>query len=249
MDKCDYAMVECPNKCREAYLLRKDLTQHITRKCHNREYECLDCHIKDAYRVITGPHQYVCERKKVECTNKDCDCVLERRLVQDHVAQDCDYTEVSCKYALLGCEKKMIRKDIKTHEADNDGHMCLALTSITDLKNRVLVLESQSRVKSLATIKVSNYSAMRRNNAEYLSTPFFTSPTGYCMRLSVYSSGCMREKDANVGVVLQVLEGPFDSELPWPLTGKFKVELLNQLENKNHCIKLINFAADDDCSQ
>ena len=55
----------------------------------------------------------------MECTNKECDCFLECRLVQDHVAQDCDYTEVSCKYALLGCEKKMIRKDIKKHDKDH----------------------------------------------------------------------------------------------------------------------------------
>ena len=112
--------------------------------CSEREYECPDCSMKDVYRVITGPHQDVCERKKVKC-EKECDCILERRLVQDHVAQDCDYTEVSCKYALLGCKKKMIHKDMKKHEEDHGEHLSLALKSIVDFKVLVFQLQANER--------------------------------------------------------------------------------------------------------
>ena len=240
LDKCNYAMVECPNKCGDN-LLRKDILFHLVQLCSGRQYKCPDCSMKDVYRVINGPHQDVCERKKVECENKKCDCILERRLVQDHVAQDCDYTEVSCKYALLGCEKKMIRKDMKKHEEDHEGHLSLALKSIVDLNSKVLGLQSQAKGGKLATVKLSDYSYKKRNDIMYRSEPFFTSPSGYKMELQVYTNGCGASSGTHLSVFLRVLRGPFDSQLSWPLLGKFRMELLNQLEDNNHHAGTVKF--------
>jgi len=119
MDEGGCVLVTCPNKCGEDNILKKDLQHHLSQVCSKREFECPDFQKKDVYRVITGPHQDVCERKKVKC-----ECVLERRLVRDHVAQYCDYTEECCKHASLGCEEKMIHRDIKEHEEDQ-GDTCL----------------------------------------------------------------------------------------------------------------------------
>ena len=241
MDKCDYAVVECPNACHEDNLLRKDLQHHIAQLCSEREYECPDCSMKDVYRVITCPHQDVCERKKVKCENKECDCILERRLVQDHVAQDCDYTEVSCMYALLGCKKKTIRKDMKKHEEDHEGHLSLALKSIVDLNTKVLRLQWQVEKGALTFVKVSDCSYKRRNNITYISEPFFTSPGGYRMELWVFTNGRGGGSGTHLSIFLHILEGPFDSQLSWPLLATFKLELLNQLEDKNHYALSLKF--------
>ena len=64
---------------------------------------------------------------------------------------------MSCKYALLGCEKKIIRKDMKKHEEDHEGHLSLALKSIIDLNNKVLRLQWQVE-GGVSTFKVSGYS-------------------------------------------------------------------------------------------
>ena len=241
LDMCSYAMVECPNECHEDNLLRKDLQHHMAQLCSEREYDCPDCSMKDVYRVITGPHQDVCERKKVACENKDCDCVLERRLVQDHVDQDCDYTEVSCKYALLGCENKIIRKDMKKHEEDHEAHLFLALKSIVDLNTKVLRLQWQVEKGALALVKVSDYSYKRRNDIRYSSEPFFTNPSGYKMELWVRANGYGDASGTHLTVFLHILEGPFDSQLSWPLLATFKVELRNQLEDKNHHAASVKF--------
>ena len=248
LGKCDYSVVDCPNDCHEDNLLRKDVQNHMAQLCSEREYKCPDCSMKDAYRVITGPHQDTCERKKVECENKKCDCILERRLVEDHVAQDCDYTEVSCKNALLGCEKKMIRKDMKKHEEDHEGHLSLALKLIVDLNSKVLVLHSQGNKGKLASIKVSNYSCKKRNNIKYKSESFFTSPSGYKMELQVYTNGDREVLGTHLSTYLYVIEGPFDSQLSWPLLGTFKLELLNQLEDNNHHVASWKFI-DNECSR
>ena len=241
MDKCDYSVVTCPNDCYDGNLLKKDLRHHTAELCSQRKYECPVCSMKDMYRVITGPHQDMCERKKVKCENKECDCILERRLVQDHVAQDCDYTEVSCKYALLGCEKKMIRKDMKKHEEDHEGHLSLALKSIVDLNSKVLVLQSQANKGKLASIKVSGYCYKKKNEIKFISESFFTSPNGYKMELWVCANGDGQGSGTHLSVFLRVRKGPFDSQLSWPILGRFKVSLLNQLDDNHHHARFVKF--------
>ena len=247
LDECDYTTVECPYECDED-ILRKDILYHMAQLCSERGYECPDCHERDTYQVITGPHEDECEMKMVKCANNECDCVLERRLVQDHIAQDCDYTEVSCKYALLGCEKKTIRKDMKKHEEDHEGHLSLALKSIVDLNSKVLALQSQAEGGKLASIKVSDYRYKKRNKEMFESEPFFTSPSGYKMELWVYTNGNGDGSGTHLSVFLHILEGPFDSQLSWPLLGTFKCELLNQLEDNNHFANTLTFIGNNESS-
>ena len=243
LDMCSYAVVECPKECHEDNLLRKDLQHHIAKRCSEREYKCPDCSMKDVYRVITGPHQDVCERKKVKCENKKCGFILERRLLQVHVAHCCDYTEVRCKYALLGCKKKMICKDMKKHEEDHEGHLSLALKSIVNLK--VFVLQSQAKGKKLASVKVSDYSYKKRNSILYKPEPFFTSPNGYKMQLWVFTNGFENGSGSHLSVILCILEGPFDSQLSWPLLATFKIVLLNQLEDYHHRAASVKYIDND----
>ncbi len=58
---------------------------------------------------------------------------IERGRVQDHVASECVYTIVSCKYSNIGCTEKMKRKDMKDHEEDNKVYLHLSLEKIHEL--------------------------------------------------------------------------------------------------------------------
>ena len=103
MTKCDFTMTPCPDGCKDANeviikYFRKELEEHVSSECPGREYQCQDCGLKDKYRVITGPHEDECEKKMVSCLNKECDSILERGCVQEHVQLSCNYTEVSCEY-------------------------------------------------------------------------------------------------------------------------------------------------------
>ena len=140
--KCDFTMTPCPDGCKDANeviikYFRKELEEHVSSECPGREYQCQDCGLKDKYRVITGLHEDECEKKMVSCVNKDCDSVLERGCVQEHVQLSCNYTEVSCEYASLGCGEKRIRLEMKAHEKDHKHHLSLATNKITELNRRV----------------------------------------------------------------------------------------------------------------
>ena len=59
-----------------------------------------------------------------------------------HVNYKCEYyTEVSCKYANIGCEVKLKRKDMKTHE-DDKIHLHLALGAVVELTDTMVKLNN-----------------------------------------------------------------------------------------------------------
>ena len=247
MTKCNFTLVPCPNECKNECILRKDLPAHLSDLCPERKYQCQDCGMKDKYRVITGPHEDECEKKMVSCVNKECDSIVERGCVQEHVRLSCNYTEVSCKYASVGCGEKKIRKEIKVHEEDDKLHLSLALSQITELTRRVFRLENQSSLSEgglQVTFMVPKYSYKRRNNSSHVSEPFYTSLTGYKMYLEVYANGYSSGKESHLSVFLKILHGPHDDQLDWPLKGTFIIELLNQLEDKNHQRRTIDYPGD-----
>ena len=49
-----------------------------------------------------------------------------------------------------------------------------------------------------------------------------------------------------MSVFIYILKGDHDDNLKWPFIGIVKIELLNQLEDKNHHLKTVPFNKEDD---
>ena len=100
--------------------------------------------------------------------------------------QSCDYSEVYCKYASIGCEEKIIRKEIKEHENNTEHHLPIALNKITEL-NIMMAKKASSgswlgsfrEVGQQTTFKLAKYSEKEAYSLKYCFELFFTSPTGY----------------------------------------------------------------------
>ena len=238
--RCGFTLVRCPNGC-NLCLLQKDLFIHLPLQCLEREYICKECGIIDKYRVISGPHELACLKKIVICPNSGCGAFLQRGLVQGHMQQSCDYSEVYCRYASIGCEEKMIRKEIIEHEDNTEHHFPIALNKILEL-NIMMAKKSYSgsRFGSFGeggqqiTFKLAKYSEEKACSLEYCFEPFFTSPTGYKICFFIYLNGGGEGVGTHISVFIKILHGPYDDQLEWPFCGVFKVELLNQLADCNH---------------
>ena len=61
------------------------------------------------------------------------------------------------------------------------------------------------------------------------------------MSLYVYANGFGNGKDTHVSCFICLMSGEYDDILEWPFQGEVTVELLNQLEDKNHCKYTIGF--------
>ena len=145
MAVCQFTPVPCPKQCEDTILLlRKDLDYHINNECPNRDCECEYCGVMGTYANITRIHYALCKEKVVPCHNEGCTQTMKRRMIDDHVEDDCEYTEVSCKYANIGCEVKLKRKGMKTHEEDDKIHLHLALDAVVKLNDKNVQLHDTS---------------------------------------------------------------------------------------------------------
>jgi TNF receptor-associated factor 4 len=81
--------------------------------------------------------------------------------------------------------------------------------------------------------KLDEFTAKKRSNSVWCSRGFYSSPGGFKLRLCVYANGIGDGKHTHVSLFIHFINGKYDDILEWS-DDEVTVELLNQLENKNH---------------
>ncbi len=246
LQSCDYALLPCTNQCKKTNdqivkILKKKLEDHLTNYCPRRQYKCLHCQETGEYQERTT-HLETCPKIEVPCPNNGCRDKIARCNVKAHRSR-CEYEPVSCKYAEVGCKVRPLRKDLKKHEEDVQLHLRVTTEAVLELKKmNHHLLKSTSTVPR--TIRLTNYQKHKSDKDSFYSPPFYTSYTGYKMCLRVDANDEGDGEGTRVAVFAYLMKGDNDDSLSWPFTGTFTIELLNQLEDKNHHKKTITFPAD-----
>ena len=96
----------------------------------------------------------------------------------------------------------------------------------------------------LITFKVTEFGKKKANNEVFYSESFY-STCGYNIRIAVYPNGYGDGKGTHVSLLAYIVDGMYDNQLQWPFIGTVKVELLNQLEDKNHNYATLSFYKED----
>ena len=249
IDNCEYTMVDCPNGCEVEQLVKKDLDVHLESECLKRDYECPYCEEEGVYDEMITTHLEECPYVEIECPNLGCEKEIPRCEISIHQFY-CDYEPVSCKYAEVGCEEKLLRKDIKKHEEDVQLHFQMTLEKVLELNKLVVKLDSQLQAKNqqitILAMKIHNSFKFKvrrfQFRREFQSPSFYSSHDGYkmCVKMSKKDSG----DGTHVSVYTYLLKGDNDNYLTWPFTGTITIELLNQLEDKNHHKMIVPFKAE-----
>ena len=94
--------------------------------------------------------------------------------------------------------------------------------------------------------KLSGFTDKRDSKKAWYSPTFYTSPGGYLMALRVDVSGDA-SNESSIACYLCLMAGEYDHALEWPFSGIATIELLNQLEDKNH--KTYELVFDDELPQ
>ena len=238
---CEYLLLRCTNECmennKEVRILRRDLDQHLEYKCPNRQYQCPHCKDTGRYCDISTTHLDTCPKVKISCPNTECKVILARCDISAH-RSTCQFEKVPCKYAGIGCEEKLPRKDLQPHESNDTFHLHLAIETINE----------QQVKKRLCTFKFSEFSQYKFSEQEWYSPPFYTRPGSYKMCIRVNANGNDEGAGTHVSVYAYLMKGKNDDNLPWPFTGEVTITLLNQLEDKNHHSGTMSFPPDSDIS-
>jgi TNF receptor-associated factor 4 len=146
-----------------------------------------------------------------------------------------------------------LRKDLAKHESDSEQHLQLAIDAIhqqqeINRKQENILARLQSREMPMK-YKFTEYNRIKTADIPIFSPPFYTSPGGYKTCICVYANGQNSGKGTHISLYAFLMRGGNDDYLPWPFTGRVTVELLNQLENKNHHCEDITFPSDNKASQ
>ena len=258
LDGCEYTFVPCPNECDVEYLAKKDLELHLKSECLRREYECPYCEEEGEYEEMTTTHLEECDEFEIECPNLGCEGMIPRWKLHTH-RSTCDSQPVSCKYTKVGCEERPLRKDLKKHEEDSQLHLQMTMDRVLELNAKVAKLDLQlcAKDKQITDLekKILNesrfvFKVRRLQNIKEVQSPsFYTSRAGYKMRMRVQTKGRGGSQHTHLSVFAYLMEGDNDDYLTWPFTGTVTVELLNQLEDKNHHKRTVIFPADSDAGK
>ncbi len=149
--------------------------------------------------------------------------MMKRFKVSQH-RRSCRKELVKCSYAKVGCKKMVVRDKCKKHEADNvELHLKLAVDT----------LESKVRVVPVV-LKLSDFNKCKDANDVWYSGGFYSHPAGYRTTISVDTNGNREENRSHLSMYVCLTGGVYDDNLVWPFNGTITLELLNQLEDRNH---------------
>ena len=58
----------------------------------------------------------ICPERGMMCANVGCGALIREPMIAAHKANDCLYEEVDCPFSSVGCNERVLRKDVDSHE-------------------------------------------------------------------------------------------------------------------------------------
>ena len=268
LKKCDHTILLCPNKCESnqeiTKLQRRQLEQHVASECPRRQYKCPHCQEEGEYEERVSMHLERCPRVTVECPNEECGervlrCDLERH------RSECEFQRTPCKFARLGCEMELAKRELKVHEEDTQLHLQNTKEKVLELMDQLerqekrytdQLKQQEEKINSLTatphkkaiTFELAKFKKYKVGNKPFHSPSFYSSSKGYRFCISVNANGLDGGEGTHVSVYAHLEKGESDHTLRWPFRGSLTIELLNQLEDKNHKQYIIKFPQDEEVS-
>jgi hypothetical protein len=110
-NECEFEMMKCPNNECNDEIERRELEVH-QQSCVHRTILCNHCN--EEFKVArTANHLSQCPKVEVSCV---CEYKCTRDMMDEHRDKDCPMTEITCE--VIGCGRKIMRKDYEKHQDD-----------------------------------------------------------------------------------------------------------------------------------
>ena len=254
LEGCQFVQIECLH-CDESFQ-RSIIDVHQNQQCQFRPFSCEYCkEFESDYEDVTK-HWHVCGCYPMQCLNS-CGKILQRNTVEDHIANDCPLTVISCDFQRAGCDVCLPRIKMPAHLNESIvTHMSLSYKQVLrlekenkELKQEVDRLTHDLKLQDLylpycpITIKMTGFEKYKKSNKEWFSVPFYSHFKGYKLCLCVIPNGLGDGEGTHVSIFIHLMGGEFDRLLKWPFQGGFTVQLLCKDEEHPPCTKSIQFNA------
>ena len=233
-EECPKLPICCPNECDAGNIPREDMEDH-RQKCPLEvvqcEYYSMGCHV-----TMVRKDLHIHDKEKMEV---------------HFLLTKCELTDMTTSYKskINKLESELHQNHMKIKELElglrqNHAVMKLMFGEWTmQLNTRAAQLSSGDQVLPVI-VRMSEYAQKKENNIDWYSDPFYTEEGGHKIQLNVAPNGCDTAEGNYLSVYMHFIRGPYDDMLPWPLKGRFKVTLLNQLGDTKHHSVAHNISAD-----
>uniref|UniRef100_T1IJI5 MATH domain-containing protein n=1 Tax=Strigamia maritima TaxID=126957 RepID=T1IJI5_STRMM len=201
------------------------LTKQQTEQCDKVEN-----HENTLNAVITANNQLtksVAEDKKFLSDKMD-DLSRKQKGLEDDLARDKDKLDKNCTL-----QKEMRQKLGKLENNCNQQNETRKKVDEMELecRNKCSSFEYVWKVENFARVQQSMKSGTK---TDVFSDPFYSSEFGYKMRLQLYPNGNGVGMGTHLSIFLQVMKGPHDAVLKWPIEYRASFSVLDQSTHQVH---------------
>ena len=269
-DECPMKVLPCFNPGCSKTMRRMDIPKHFENHCKysviSCKYEGIGCDVK-MKRIDMGAHEQDDKAHFHQALNtvvrlqgdivsvkeKMNDMAVKLKSAIVSVTEKNDDMAVKLKSDIVSMKEKnddmavKLKSAIVSVKEKNDDRTAKLKSAIVSVKNELKDISLTKRV-----FKLTQYEKKKKDNEVFNSQSFSTATDGYKMQIKVYPNGEGDGEGTHVSVHVPILKGDNDDNLKWPFIGTVKIELLNQLEDKNHHLMILsldeenNACADDD---
>lgn len=226
LDKCLYVPIQCPNEGCDEEISCSLITFHMSTECEFKFVEC-------KYRAI-GCNVKVM-RKDLEKHEKNLEIHFHNAMfsIRDLRQELRDVKSQTVSLPLKDLSQQE-RSSLQSANSELQESLKAMQAEIKELKDKFQT--KRTEVFSSITFKVADILQDYTPGTCCVTSPFYTSETGYKLRVCVYPNV---HASNYVKVQLYLMPGEFDDKLDWPYAGTVKIELLNQKADSNHHCQMI----------
>ncbi|XP_065900843.1 TNF receptor-associated factor 4-like [Dysidea avara] len=136
-EECPLEMVWCLNKCNKI-LQRQNLPSHFLIDCPHHVVKCHYCHtMKERQFIMSSLHLNMCPKLPLPCPNK-CEIGSVPREDMEAHRKECPLEILQCEYHNVGCEERMMRKDLEIRKKEKmEKHLSLTTLQLTTALKRI----------------------------------------------------------------------------------------------------------------
>ena len=254
---CLFSAVSCPRGCKEI-IKRRLVEDHLKNACKVERHQCPFCEFEGSLAMVQS-HCTQCNEFLLPCP-AGCGEDTSRSAMKDHLS-NCGEELVACDFSIAGCDLPVKRKDLAHHVQDSNlhlkqlannysqvlhqlSHLCTVLVSAPAMPISRAEISPPLRpwLQNTPTcypcppwvVKMDEYMQRKRTYTRWFSEPFYSHFGGYKWCLSVDAYGTSDGRGTHTSVHLWLMKGENDTNLKFPFKGRIAINLLNQLEDKNH---------------
>lgn len=149
---CERTLVPCPDLACDKLVAREDVASELG--CLHREMRCRYCNAAVLLAERERHYDTACDGHTAKCP--ECNAIVVRHRMADHVANQCPESQVACKFHVFGCSVSGKRRVVGVHEAGGCVYEAIGKLARDRAEDRAVISDLRGRLTALERVRGPN---------------------------------------------------------------------------------------------